>query len=106
MRVLITRRSSTKAERIFAEILKRNHIPFLHRQKIDGREIDFIIGTYAVEIDGHEQSPIRNAWLIKQGFTPLHFTNNAIRKNTAQVEEGIVQQYGSLSSRSNNKYKS
>lgn len=36
--------NSTKAERRFAEILKRNHIPFRAKVRIKKREIDFLIG--------------------------------------------------------------
>lgn len=71
-------------------MLKRNHIEFIHRFKLDGREIDFLIGTYAIEIDGHPQSSLRNAWLVLQGFTPLHYTNREIRENLQRVEEGII----------------
>jgi very-short-patch-repair endonuclease len=60
MRININKRNSTKAERIFYEILKKNHILFKFREKIEGKEIDFIIGKYIVEIDGHEQSAKRN----------------------------------------------
>lgn len=91
MRVQITKRSSTKAERIFAEILKRNHIPFKHRHRIAGKEIDFIIGKYAIEIDGHAQSPSRNKWLVEQGFTPLHFQNSLLFDNPLSVERVIIQ---------------
>lgn len=91
MRVTITKRSSTKAERIFAEILKRNHIAFKHRHRIEGREIDFIIKKYAIEIDGHAQSPSRNKWLVEQGFTPIHFQNSLLFENPLSVEKLIIQ---------------
>lgn len=94
MRVQIRKRSSTKAERIFSEILKSNHIPFKHRQIIGRREVDFIVGRYAIEIDGHEQSSIRNDWLIKKGYVPIHYNNKALLKNRSVVEESIIQLYG------------
>lgn len=90
MRVTITKRSSTKAERVFSEILKKFHIPFKHRVKVNGREIDFVIGKYAIEIDGHPQSAVRNDWLIKEGFTPLHFTNRVILTDRENVEKSLI----------------
>ena len=94
MRVIITKRSSTKAERIFYEILKKNHIPFKHRVMLDGHEIDFIVGKYAIEIDGHEQSPRRNDWLIKKDLIPLHYHNKALLNSRSIVEKDIITKYG------------
>ncbi len=93
MRVNISKRSSTKAERLFYEILKRNNIPFQHRVKIDGNEIDFIVGNYAIEIDGHKQSSQRNAWLILKGFNPVHYQNRAFKENLSSVEKNIIDKY-------------
>lgn len=90
MRIALRKRTSTKAERIFAEILKRNRIPFEHRKKIEGREVDFVIGKYAVEIDGHPQDSSRNQWLAKIGYVPLHFGNRALREEPEIVEESII----------------
>lgn len=93
MRVALSKKTSTKAERIFAEMLKKNHIEFIHRFKLSGREIDFLIGTYAIEIDGHPQNSFRNTWLVLQGFTPLHYTNREIREDLKRVEEGIIRRF-------------
>lgn len=93
MRVQISKSSSTKAERLFSEILKKHHIPFKYRQIIEGHEIDFIIGKYAIEIDGHEQSAIRNAWLVKKGYVPLHYNNRALLNNLPAVEQDIINKY-------------
>jgi len=90
MRVIIKKRSSTKAERIFYELLKRNHIYFQHRVIIDGKEIDFIIGNYAIEIDGHQQSAQRNSWLFSKGFIPIHYSNNILKTNAKTVEQDIT----------------
>jgi len=103
MRVIIKRRSSTKPERIFSEILKKHHIPFDYSVIIDGKEIDFIIGNYAIEIDGHEQSSQRNAWLIKLGYVPLHYANHALRHNRAEVEKDIITKYVSLYSKTSSR---
>ncbi len=78
MRTLLTRRSSTKAERKFAEVLKRLHIPFRHRVKIGKREVDFVIGRYAIDIDGHKQDVNKNIMLITKGYNPIHFDNSSL----------------------------
>lgn len=78
MRTLLIKRNSTHSERIFAEQLKNLHIPFKHRVKIKNKEIDFIVGDYAIEIDGHKQSSEKNNELIMSGYIPIHFNNNEI----------------------------
>lgn len=90
MRTALSKKTSTKAERIIAEILKRNRIPFQHRQKVSGREVDFIIGKYAIEVDGHPQSSVRNDWLIGEGYIPLHFTNRIVQTDPRGVEESLI----------------
>ena len=70
---------STKAERRFLEILKELHMPFRAKVKVRGRELDFIIGRYAVDIDGHDQDPGKNEMLVREGYIPIHFHNNEIR---------------------------
>lgn len=62
---------------------------FRFREKIDGREVDFLIGKYAVEIDGHLQSSQRNSWLITKGFVPLHYQNSALYNQKDKVEKSI-----------------
>ena len=91
MRAALRKKTSTKAERIFAEILKRNHIPFEHRKMIEGHEIDFVIGKYAIEIDGHPQSSMRNQMLFRLGYVPLHYGNRALREEPEFVEASIIQ---------------
>ena len=86
MRITLNKKHSTKAERIFYEILKKNRIPFRFREKIEGREIDFIIERYAIEIDGHEQASARNQWLFRLGYVPLHYSNDALINNREKVE--------------------
>ena len=71
---------STKAERKFSEILKDNHIPFQTKVIINTREIDFVVGKYAIEISGHEQDTSKNEELAKCGYVPIHFTNNEINE--------------------------
>ncbi len=43
-----------------------------------GREIDFIIKNYAIEIDGHRQDVSKNWMLRSLGYNVIHFNNNEI----------------------------
>ena len=70
--------NSTKYERRFAELLKANHIPFKAKVKICGREVDFLIGNKAIDINGHNQDCSKNEMLVREGFTPIHFHNSEI----------------------------
>ena len=74
----LLRGHSTKAERRFAELLKNAHIPFQTKVKINKHEIDFLIGKYAIEINGHQQDTDKNVMLAKAGFVPLHFHNTEV----------------------------
>lgn len=64
---------STKAERRFAELCKTLRIPFAAHVKVNGREVDFIIHKYAIEIDSHPQDVEKNQMLVDQGYSPIHF---------------------------------
>jgi very-short-patch-repair endonuclease len=92
----ISKRTSTKAERIFIEILKANHIQFKYHVKLEDREIDFIIEHYAIEIDGHRQSAQKNDWILSNGYVPIHYTNYALLKNRSAVEQDITNRYHGL----------
>jgi hypothetical protein len=74
----LTKGHSTKAERRFAELLKGLHIPFRTKVKVSGREIDFLIGKYAIEIDSHSQDVVKNKMLAESGFNPIHFSSHTI----------------------------
>jgi len=78
MRVITDKKHFTKAERKFARWLNENHIPFKTKAKVANKEIDFLIGKYIVEIDGHEQDGNKNSMLVQEGFIPLHYTNQEI----------------------------
>jgi very-short-patch-repair endonuclease len=78
MRTLLNTRSSTKAERKFHELLKKYHVPFQTKVKIMGREIDFIVKNYAIEIDGHKQDVSKNWMLSSLGYNLIHLNNNEI----------------------------
>jgi len=81
MRYNITKKSSTKAERIMYEVLKEMKIEFKHRWIISGKEVDFVIGNYAIEIDGHEQDSIKNELLASKGYVPIHIHNSEVEVN-------------------------
>ncbi len=81
MRTIInsfTIKNSTKAERRFLELLKKLHVPFQSKVLVEGREVDFIIGRYAIDIDGHTQDVDKNKMLVKNGYNPIHYNNNEI----------------------------
>lgn len=71
-------RLKTKAERRFAERLNRARIPFKTGVFIGGREVDFLIGKYAIEINGHPQDTQKNEMLARAGFIPIHISNNNV----------------------------
>lgn len=82
---------STKAERIFYEILKELDVPFKHRWIVEGREIDFIINdTIAVEIDGHKQDPDKNNQLVQLGYSPIHLENVELLEDKEKVKKELT----------------
>ncbi len=83
---------STKSERKFAEILKVERIPFKTKQIIRGREVDFVIGTYAIEIDSHGQDVGKNYMLLAEGYTPVHLSSWDIGPHTNEWIRHIWQQ--------------
>lgn len=78
MRPLLLKKHSTKAERRFVERLKALHIPFQAKVIINGREVDFIIGKYAIDIDGHKQDVGKNQMLLQTGYIPHHIRNDEV----------------------------
>jgi hypothetical protein len=79
MRITILKKNSTKAERRFYEVLKELGVPFQHRVKIGGKEIDFLLGKYAIEINGHPQDTDKNEKLAQLGLIPVHVANKDTR---------------------------
>jgi very-short-patch-repair endonuclease len=75
----------TKAERRFIRLLQENHIPFRAKVKIKHREVDFLIGKWAIEIDGHRQDTVKNKVLLEAGYNLIHFKNEDI--NPSLVKE-------------------
>lgn len=69
---------STAAERKMMQLLNELRIPFRTKVRIEGREIDFLVGRYAIEINGHPQDPSRNVQIINAGYTPVHVENRDV----------------------------
>lgn len=93
MRYQITKKSSTKYERLVYEVLKEFHIPFRHRWLIQGREVDFLIfDKICLEIDGHEQDTVKNEILAQSGYVPIHFHNNEVSRESII---NLIKNYGS-----------
>ncbi len=88
----LERKNSTKAERKVAEILKRNHIKFKAKWKINGREVDFLIGKVIVEVDGNVHGSIdreREQMFLDSGYLPLHISVNQVYKSS-ELEKDII----------------
>lgn len=69
---------STKAERRFAELCKKNHIQFRTKVRIDKYEIDFVIKNYAIELDSHSQNVTKNQAVLKAGYNLIHLPNSQV----------------------------
>lgn len=82
MRKVLLTKHTTKAERRVYEVLKRFRLSFRHRWIIHGREVDFIVGKLAIEIDGHEQDETKNDLLLSLGYTPVHLHNGECDEDT------------------------
>ncbi len=82
MRVNILKKNSTTFERRVYEVLKELKVPFKHRWLVGGLELDFVIGKYVLDIDGHKQNPERNHKIMDLGLTPLHLSNEATNDPT------------------------
>lgn len=78
MRLNLKKANTTKPERIVYEVLKELRLPFKHRWLVEGREVDFIVGTLAIEVDGHEQDVEKNNMLMRNGYTPIHLHNSEV----------------------------
>ena len=89
----LRRGKSTKAERIFLEILKELRIKFKTKVFIEGREIDFLIGKHAIEINGHPQVIINNYLLLENGFIPVNITNDELFNNRDSIKKYIKDLY-------------
>jgi len=80
MRINLDKKHFTRSERKFGRMLQELHIPFETKILINGRETDFLIKRYAIDIDGHPQNTDKNVYLAKAGYIPLHFYNKEINQ--------------------------
>lgn len=87
----LTKGHSTKAERRFAELLKKYHIPFRTKVIIENREVDFVIGSTVIEIDGHPQNPKKNIMLLREGYDVIHL--NSWEIPNANLEKWLKQKW-------------
>lgn len=87
---IINKHTSTKTERRIIEMLKRNHIPFKFRSKVEGYEADFIIGNYIIEVGNHSQNPEKNKKLIEKGYHVLTFTNSVVQYRSDIIEKQLI----------------
>jgi len=90
MRINLDKKHFTKPERIFGEILKKNHILFQTKIKIEGREVDFLIGRVAIEIGNHSQDVEKNSRILENGFHLLFITNAELYSNPKAVEFSLL----------------
>ena len=90
MRIQTDKKHFTKAERKFARLLQESHIPFKTKVKVAGMEVDFIIGKYAIELDGHEQSSSKNEMLFREGYVPIHFHNKEVNRLTKKTLQKLL----------------
>jgi len=90
MRKNLDKKHFTKPERIFGEILKRNHIEFQTKIKIEGREVDFLIGLIAIEIGNHSQDVEKNSRILENGYHLLFITNQELYSNPKLVETDLL----------------
>lgn|SRR3990167_9889230 len=97
MRNYLTKKHFTKAERVFGRCLQELKIPFKTKIKINNFEIDFLVGNWAIEIDGHEQVGEKNAQLVVLGYIPIHFSNQEIIKGREKIKEIIKNESNTFS---------
>lgn len=54
--------------------------------RIDKYEVDFLLrDRIIVELNGHDQDPLRNNVLISLGYVPMHFTNEDFTNNRESI---------------------
>jgi very-short-patch-repair endonuclease len=86
MRHNLSKKHSTKPERIFHEVLKELNIPFKHRWLIHGLEVDFLLwDKVCIDLDGHPQNGERNHRLASYGYTPVHLANSEVSKENIKT---------------------
>lgn len=85
----LVKTNSTKGERRIGEILKRNRIKFTAKARVCGREIDFLIGRLAVEVDGsvHKQTDAaKDTMLFANGYVPIHISTKNLKAESVEKQ--------------------
>lgn len=95
MRRNLNRKHFTKSERVLGEALKRHRIPFRAKENVAGREVDFLIGNIALEVNGHDQKPDKNGILLELGYIPMNVTNGQVLDDVESVIS-IIKHYGTF----------
>lgn len=94
MRASFDKKHFTKAERIFGEILKRNHIEFKAKVLVEGKEIDFLLkGKIAVEIGNHSQNKEKNKKVLEAGYSMLFISNKSLYSDPFLVEKHLLENW-------------
>ena len=93
LRTNFKKKHYTRAERIFGRLLQEYRIPFRTKVIVAGREVDFLIGNLAIEIDGHTQDGSKNKSLADLGYIPIHFNNKDIINNRELIKNKLYELY-------------
>jgi len=90
MRGFLKKKHTTKAERVFAEELKRLRVPYSAKVEVLGCEVDFLVGNLAIEINGHPQKIEKNKVLLEAGLVPINLTNKEVLAKRAELITEIL----------------
>lgn len=58
---------------------------------VRGREVDFLIGKHAIEIDAHQQDVQKNVMLVEEGYIPIHLHSKDIGQH---LKAWLINLYG------------
>lgn len=87
----LTKRKSSRPERIVSEIFKDNRIKFRAKVVLAGREVDFLIfDKFVLEIGDHKQNSEKNRFLVENGYKLMQMSNKEIYKNRNNLEEFLL----------------
>ena len=85
----ITKKHSSKPERILADLLVRNHIPFEFSKIIEGREVDFVVLK-----DGNVEDLIEVKWGDDEVSKSLQYYAEKLNpKNAVQIVGELKKSY-------------
>lgn len=102
----ITKKTSTKVERILADALVRKKVPFEFRKIINNKEVDFLIkGRLVVELDGvhhysrrkQKSDATKNSMLLAAGYSICRISAKQFRRDinklVNQIKEWEIQEF-------------